>query len=196
MWRLTGGYDRDMAARRPAPGDLALVEAFVNTADLEEGTEQLASPTSLRRWLAAHRILVEGTRVTAADLRRAIEVRESLRALLLANNGVEIDRAAVDRLNLAAASARLTVSFGERGRARIESAAIGVDAALGRLLVVVERAMCDGTWERFKACPMDDCHWAFYDHSKNRSGRWCTMSVCGNRAKGRAFRARRSVASD
>ncbi|MGH2778535.1 MAG: CGNR zinc finger domain-containing protein, partial [Actinomycetota bacterium] len=31
---------------------------------------------------------------------------------------------------------------------------------------------------------------AFYDHSKNRSGKWCTMRVCGNRAKTRAYRER------
>ncbi|HEV2869799.1 MAG TPA: CGNR zinc finger domain-containing protein, partial [Actinomycetota bacterium] len=30
----------------------------------------------------------------------------------------------------------------------------------------------------------------FYDHSTNRSGTWCTMSVCGNRRKARAYRRR------
>ncbi len=49
--------------------------------------------------------------------------------------------------------------------------------------------MVDGTWSRLKACRQ--CEWAFYDWSKNRSGRWCAMSVCGNRTKVRAYRARR-----
>ena len=62
------------------------------------------------------------------------------------------------------------------------------------IVAIVYEAMVDGTWERLKACPADDCHWAFYDHSKNRSGTWCTMDVCGNRAKVRAYRERRGRA--
>jgi predicted RNA-binding Zn ribbon-like protein len=46
-----------------------------------------------------------------------------------------------------------------------------------------------------KICTNDECQWAFYDHSRNRSGAWCTMAVCGNRMKGRAFR-RRQAESD
>jgi predicted RNA-binding Zn ribbon-like protein len=42
-----------------------------------------------------------------------------------------------------------------------------------------------------KACADDECEWAFYDSSKNRSRTWCSMEVCGNRAKTRAYRARR-----
>jgi predicted RNA-binding Zn ribbon-like protein len=47
-----------------------------------------------------------------------------------------------------------------------------------------------GTWERLKACPRDCCLWAFYDTSKNRSKRWCSMESCGNVEKARAFRYR------
>jgi predicted RNA-binding Zn ribbon-like protein len=52
--------------------------------------------------------------------------------------------------------------------------------------------MADGSWERLKVCPADDCLWAFYDRSRNRSRRWCDMEVCGNRAKVRGYRERRS----
>jgi predicted RNA-binding Zn ribbon-like protein len=62
--------------------------------------------------------------------------------------------------------------------------------ALGRLLAIVHRAVVEGTWQRMKVCPADDCRWAFYDHSKNRSGKWCSMAECGNRMKARAYRAR------
>ena len=50
--------------------------------------------------------------------------------------------------------------------------------------------MGDRSWPRLKACPAEDCHWAFYDHSRNRSGTWCEMGECGNRAKARRFRER------
>ena len=66
----------------------------------------------------------------------------------------------------------------------------GVDGALGRLLVIVYRAMETGTWPRLKACRSDTCQWAFYDHSKNRSGHWCSMAVCGSQHKARTYRER------
>ena len=53
-------------------------------------------------------------------------------------------------------------------------------------------AMTAGTWDRLKVCRNDECQWAFYDRSRNRSGAWCTMAVCGNRMKGRAFRRRQA----
>jgi predicted RNA-binding Zn ribbon-like protein len=80
--------------------------------------------------------------------------------------------------------------FDDSGVATLEPAAAGVDGALGRLLAIVAAAQADGSWERLKACPWDTCRWAFYDHSKNRSGRWCSMEVCGNRAKVAAYRKR------
>lgn len=44
--------------------------------------------------------------------------------------------------------------------------------------------------QRVKACASDTCDWLFLDMSRNRSRRWCDMSVCGNRAKARRFSAR------
>lgn len=38
-----------------------------------------------------------------------------------------------------------------------------------------------GKLSRIKICP--NCHWLYLDESRNRSRRWCDMSVCGNRAK-------------
>ena len=58
------------------------------------------------------------------------------------------------------------------------------------MLAIVFRAMEDGTWARLKACREDTCQWAFYDRSKNRSATWCSMAVCGNRAKARTYRQR------
>ena len=66
----------------------------------------------------------------------------------------------------------------------------GVDAAIARLLAIVHDSMSDRTWQRLKACPAEDCLWAFYDHSRNRSGTWCEMGECGNRAKARRYRER------
>ena len=84
--------------------------------------------------------------------------------------------------------------FHAGGASTLEPEARGVDAALGRIVAIVAQSMAEGTWTRLKACLADDCQWAFYDHTRNHSGRWCNMAVCGNRTKVRAFRARQSEA--
>jgi predicted RNA-binding Zn ribbon-like protein len=175
---------------RPAPTELALIEDFVNTFDLEDGDEAFSIPAALSDWLAERGLAEPGAAFDHEDLARAIAVREALRALLLANNGGELDRGAVATLNAAADRARLTVAVDEAGHARVEPRAAGVDRAFGRLLGIVARAQADGTWERMKACPWHTCHVAFYDHSRNHSRTWCSMAVCGNRAKAQTYRRR------
>jgi predicted RNA-binding Zn ribbon-like protein len=87
------------------------------------------------------------------------------------------------------------VQFDPDGRAELEPEPAGVEHALARILAAVHTAMVDGTWPRLKACSNDECRWAYYDHSKNRSGRWCTMDVCGNTMKARTYRRRHAPAA-
>ena len=175
-----------------APGRLEAVRRFVNSVDLEAGTEELGSPAELAAWLDEQELGPVGD-ATATDLERAIALREALRELLLAQHGDHVaDPAAAESIDAAARRARLEVRFAADGSASVVPAAAGVDAALGRLLTIVAGAQADGTWARMKACPWETCRWAFYDHSKNRSGVWCDMAVCGNRAKARAYRERRA----
>jgi predicted RNA-binding Zn ribbon-like protein len=183
--------DSQPSDRPPAPGELGLVQAFVNTIDIEEGREELSSSEALRGWLAAHGLLHDGVPLTLPDLRTAIEVREALRALALANSGAAVDAAAVETLNRIASRAPLSVRFGPDGVARFEPADGGLAGALARLLGHVRTATVDGTWRRLKACSNDECRWVFYDYSKNRSGAWCTMAACGDKLKARAYRRRR-----
>jgi predicted RNA-binding Zn ribbon-like protein len=177
---------------KAAPGELDHVRQFVNTLDLETREEQLADPDGLVAWLAERGLVPAGDEpFTAADVLQAQSLRESLRKLLLANNGAPLDAAAIDALNAASKSAELVVRLDADGAGRLSPVRPGIDGALGRLLAIVFRSMAEGTWQRLKACPDHDCEWAFYDWSKNRSGTWCDMRVCGNRAKARAFRERR-----
>jgi predicted RNA-binding Zn ribbon-like protein len=175
-----------------APGALELVRAFVNSVDLEDGVEELSDPEALGAWLRARELLpADAPAPGPADLRRAIELREALRELLLAHHGDHaLDPRAVEVVDAAARRAHVGLRFGADGRAEVQPGREGVDGALGRLLAIVAAAQADGTWERLKACPWDTCRWAFYDHSRNRSGVWCSMAVCGNRAKVQAFRER------
>jgi predicted RNA-binding Zn ribbon-like protein len=180
-----------MATNQTAPGELELVREFVNTLDLEDEAEQLSSPQRLRDWLAEHELIPSGAKLDGSDLARAIELREALRGLLLANNGVPPRDRDVRIVDSATASSELAVRLRGAATAELEPRGSGFDAAIGRLAAIVFEAIVDGRWERLKACPADDCHWAFYDHSRNRSGTWCEMAVCGNRSKVRAYRERR-----
>lgn len=176
-----------------APGELELVRAFVNTLDVEKGTDSIATPAGLEGWLTAAG-LSSSLEPDAGGVARAGQVREAVRGLLLANNeGSSPPAAAAATLDAAAGRARLRLSVEADGRATLRSEAAGVDGALGQLLVIAYRAMETGTWDRLKACRNDTCRWGFYDLSRNHSGHWCSMSVCGNRKKVQAYRARRAA---
>jgi predicted RNA-binding Zn ribbon-like protein len=170
--------------------DLELVQDFVNSADLEQQRDELLDARGLARWLALHRLAGAQARAREADARDARAVREALRELLRANNGIEVDEAAAAAtLDAAARRAGLSVRF-ERGAMRLVPVERGVQGGLGAVLAAAAEAMADGSWQRLKACRADDCRWAFVDNARNHSRQWCDMRVCGNRQKARAFRAR------
>jgi predicted RNA-binding Zn ribbon-like protein len=164
------------------------VQAFVNTVDFENGVEELTDPAALGGALGGLGLLEGNTPLGPADLEQALRVREALRALLLGNNGVAVERSTLVTLEEATRRGRLAVRFGDDGRTTLLPDAGGVDGALARIVGVVHTAMADGTWPRLKACPRHICRWVFYDRSKNRASRWCAMSVCGNRVKTTRYR--------
>lgn len=183
-----------MSKQQEAPGELELVRSFVNTLDLEEGVEELSSPDALVVWLAGNQLAVREMKASRADLTRATELREALRSVLMAHNGGSpASASAVQTLDRVADRAALRLRFHEDSTAELEPDADGVDAALGRILAIVHDSIAEGTWIRLKACREHSCEWAFYDHTKNRSGAWCNMGVCGNRAKARSYRERRAA---
>ncbi|HWH95506.1 MAG TPA: CGNR zinc finger domain-containing protein [Baekduia sp.] len=184
---------RQPSGRTPAPGRLGLVQAFVNSFwDLDAGgADEWPDRDGYRRWLRARGF---GGEASEADRERAIALREALRRMALAHHDAPDappapgDLAVLDALAL---RAPLHVRFAGGGpAARHEPAGDGPDAALGLVLGVVAEALADGSWSRMKACPGPHCGWMFYDGSRNRSRQWCSMEICGNRVKGREFRAR------
>lgn len=183
------------AGREPAPGRLGLVQAFLNSFhDIGEefGKDQFSDPQALGEWFSGRGLPIDPAQVSRAELRRALAVRTGLRALLIANNGGTPDAEAVAELDAATERASFGVRLAQN-RAELVPHAPGVDGALAVVLSAVAESMLDGSWSRFKACPGPDCGWAFFDHSRNGGGVWCSMQVCGGRAKQRAYyqRARR-----
>jgi len=176
--------------QRPAPEPLWLVQAFANSRDLSTASDELGTPARLSAWLDRHGLL-GGEPASDGDLRRALELREALRELLLANNGGPTEPATLALVNRALRDAEPVVRFLPGGNVEMGALAPGVTGALGHLLAIAFTAMTDGTWQRLKACREPACRRAFYDHSKNRSGTWCDMATCGSRAKMRAYYRRR-----
>jgi predicted RNA-binding Zn ribbon-like protein len=168
------------------------MQRFVNTRNHLSGGDLLANAEQATAWLTGHGLIRAGERIGERERTRLVEFREAVRNLLAANN--EMPGVDTQALNSFLASVDLRVQFGPDGRPGLESAPGGgeTERVVGRLLVEVVRAEAEGQWSRLKACSNEGCRWAFYDASKNRSGRWCTMQVCGARHKMRAYRERRS----
>ena len=188
----------------PAPGDLEIVQRFVNTLDIESGTDELDSPAGLGHWLAGSGLMTPQAPggparpaevpVSPAFLDRAVALREALRAVLSSHVPGGPDgpraRAAAAGLRKAAGTLRVRIEVRDDGRVAPVPAGAGAAAALTRILLIVAEADRAGTWPRLKACSADDCQWVFYDRSPTRSGCWCSMRICGSRAKSRAYRRR------
>jgi predicted RNA-binding Zn ribbon-like protein len=178
-----------VADRQTASGDIGLVQAFVNTADLQDGPEELEDPNTLKAWLVAKRLIDASQPVDASDLRHAVALREAIRAVIGANTGSRVYPVEIATLNGAAVASGLRMRFGADGKSRLEPEVAGVVAAMGRIVATLYSAMEDENWKRLKLCSSQSCRWAFYDRSKNHSSRWCTMASCGNREKARRFRS-------
>lgn len=176
--------------REPAPGALEVVQAFINTNDIEGRRDKAGTPELMRRWLVEQRLLDRRDVVDAARFIRLVELREALRQLALANNDESPDPEAVETVNEAAART-LALDFATGG-ATVRPTGEGADLAIGQLLAIVLEGMRSGHWTRMKACRRDVCRWVFYDHSRNRSSSWCAMAICGNRQKTRAYRRRQA----
>jgi predicted RNA-binding Zn ribbon-like protein len=154
-----------------APPPLREVQLLLNSEDLENEVDWLPD------WLAERGLDRAG--------RRARALREALRALVRANNGVPLDDEAVATVN--AAARRVSMQVDSTG-----SVTVTTDGdALDRVVAIALGAMVDGSWGRLKACR--NCRWSFYDRSPNRSGTWCSMQLCGNRKKTRAYRRRKTA---
>lgn len=188
MTLLSG--NRRSAQPEGAPGDLGIVEAFLNTANRQKRVELLRSPRALADWLAGVGLLPLGDELTADDLEHVVKVRESLRLVLAARHGGFLPAEVVDLLDHFAHETHLRVRFGGDGTPRLEPAVGGLDAALGQLFGFITMAHAEGRWLRFKVCADPDCQSAFYDRSSNHAAKWCTPR-CGSRVQARAQRRRR-----
>jgi predicted RNA-binding Zn ribbon-like protein len=187
-----------MLLRVTEPAELDLLREFANTLDVDRDRDEVGTPELLRTWLLDRGLIAPGDQIDNVAHARSLDIRDGIRALALGNNQEAVDPAAIEAMNRAATSVPLAmrVQPGTRDRAwRLAPAGAGVDCFAGRMLGELAAAMADGSWSRVKSCRNEECRWVFHDHSRNRSGTWCTMAVCGSRMKARAYRARQREAA-
>jgi hypothetical protein len=170
--------------RLPAPQHLAPLQDLLNTVNLESGEDELAADAFMR-WCVARGV----GDADEADRTRLQAFREDLRAWV-EDGGDEVPApvaAAVDaaRLDVGVSDGRLTTTS---------------RTAFGRLVAEtvegIRVAQREDDWKRFKVCSRGTCRWAFYDHSRNNSSRWCASTICGAREKSRRAYRRRVAPQD
>ena len=180
-----------------APPPLLLVQAYVNTLDLDLRTDILAHADEAQAWLADAGLRDLAQPDLIADLELARAFRESLRAMIARNGGgpplTEAELRPLERVTSEAAP-RLEVTADGQVELECSEDAQRLADGLAGLLLTIRGAQADGSWDRMKLCGNPDCLWAFYDRSHSRQGAWCDMASCGNRLKNRSLRARRAQA--
>ena len=192
MARKKGGAAADPRWRshlEPAPGDLRIVQAWLNT-DGAGGRDTLATVAALDDWLRLWGLLDRGAKLGPADLERVVVVRSGLRAMVSAHHGPRPAPDAARRLEHATATAKVRVRFGQDGSPRFEPDAEGLDGALARLLAIAAMAEHTGDWRRLKLCTHKECRAAFFDFSNGLTAKWCS-SRCGGKLHSSTYRRRR-----
>lgn len=164
------------------------MQDLVNTADLEGGSDELRSPAGLRRWMRGRGLDGEG--LDEAGLAQVLELREALREVCLAHAGIDVPAATLERLGglLERGPLRLDVDAEGTARVRPQPGLTGAPALIAATAAAIAQATVEGTWQRLKACASQTCRWVYYDRSPAGRGRWCTMAICGSRAKMRTYR--------
>lgn len=182
--------------KKQAPGKLALLQAFVNSKDIEDNIEKFQTPDHLQEWFHHYEFLDEDERINEEEWQEALHFREAIRNVLLANNGQELDKGSVEIINSIIQKSVFHLQLQSNTEMLVKPLSAGAYKALGKMMEIIYQAMENGTWKRLKTCPYHTCFWVFYDHSKNLSGTWCSMEICGSRVKSKAYRQRKTSTSN
>jgi predicted RNA-binding Zn ribbon-like protein len=168
------------------PPSAALVRDFVNTLDHELGSDALATRAGLAAFLTDHGLLAGPAMASQAQRVAAIRLRGALHDALELNHAAA--RATLPELD--DLLGRLPVRLAWNGEGVVaRPAEDGIGGALAQIGLAAHETMAAQEWWRLKICAFDECEWAYYDQSKNRSRSYCEYG-CGNKLKTRAYRAR------
>lgn len=170
------------------PAAAALVEAFANTVDVEEDSDEIATPKGLAVWLHDRGLRPARNAVPTAAHAAYLALRAGIREQLGAHVGDTPDEGLVAAADKVLAEHPVLVTAD--GTLVTAPGLPAEREPLVRLAIAWSELTTTGDAVRLKRCAEHTCGWVFWDVSKNRSRRWCSMKVCGNRNKSRAYAAR------
>ncbi|NER79744.1 MAG: CGNR zinc finger domain-containing protein [Leptolyngbya sp. SIO1D8] len=165
---------------KPAPGELIRVHGFLNTWSDELGIEDFSTPQSTEKWLRDAGLWEGNKKMNEDEHRRILAFRGQVRRCVLRQDSPE-------RLTDTISHVSFRLRFEEDHPALIPVTRSSCDRVIGLLIAIIYRSMIDGTWVRFKCCALPTCGWAYYDTTKSRTKRWCSMQTCGSRNKARRY---------
>ena len=168
----------------PAPGRLMLLEGFLNTWSGELGFDDFETALSTEAWLRGVGLWTGSRKLSSKHHEQVVAFRSDLRAWIL-------DKKAVKPMNDAVADVTFRAKFGNAGAVEFGVTGNASQTVLGLLTEVIVQGQQDGTWDRFKCCELPTCGWAFYDATRSRTKRWCSMKTCGSRHKAREYYKRK-----
>lgn len=171
-------------------GSFALDFAYTGGLPVAVAPERLHAPDDLTSWMRERfPMTIGGAR--SRDLFDALALRDAItRLALAAGRGTERRAADIDVVNLYAATPDIppTLDGGSRQAGRSVQTVGQALSTIARDAVDCFGPANDG---RVRVCA-GDCGIVYLDTSRAASRRWCSMQRCGNRAKVRAHRARKS----
>lgn len=179
----------------PRPVEVARLEALLNTVDHHRFgahaekpaamRDQLTGGREIKQWLVDHHLLDSDQRLGESDAIAVRAFRDGLR------NHLENRREDSQIRTWPPPALRLRVRSGAPNEGlELVPVSEGVQGALERLLADAVVAEAKNLLQRLKVCAAPDCRFAYYDHSRSRTSRWCSMQTCGNRIKTRHYRRR------
>jgi predicted RNA-binding Zn ribbon-like protein len=171
-----------------APEHLTVIQEFVNTHAYGTFPEKLDGVTASRKWFREHDITI--SHLNDQTLAGLIDLRETLRAVLLSHAGHTDPTVASRRLQKTLQTANIGIRISDTGEAQISTQGSGVQHLTNKIAAAILTSTITGTWARLKACSNDECQVAFYDHSRNGTTRYCSTTICANRVRQRNFRNR------
>lgn len=196
-WSALARYGVD-----PAPGGLALVQDLMNTmaAGKPRHDDLLGDLSAARHWLdealsdwsAATAGAPFGISLEPDDLDGLREFRDDIRHLAAA--GEDGDAPVPGRHDTRLPAVSVSMQWDGSGRVRPLPRGSGWRRLASLVAIEVFKAQQDRSWDRIKTCRNTRCAVTFFDRSRNNSGVWHNVKVCGNAANLRAYRARQRAA--
>lgn len=172
----------------PAPGNLVLVHGFLNTWSEELGIEDFKTLSSTEAWLRDVALWTAADEITSEQHQKLVNFRNELRAWIL-------DRTHTQPLQALASGVSFEAVFdptdGVSFRVKDNGTQGVIDVVIGKLITIISKSQQNGSWDRLKCCDLPTCGWAYYDTTRSRTKRWCSMKTCGSRHKAREYYKRK-----